>query len=130
MKTVFGTWLHVAATAGQLEIVNLLVGLGIDVNVRGGIADCGAIKSASSAGHIEVVRYLLSAGAEMDVSDPTRNPLFGAIYGGHIDVAKLLIESGIDTQIKYTGDRMKNMDALGFAREQGQNEIADLLSKC
>ena len=75
-----------------------------------------------------MVKYLLSCGAEMDVSEPERNPLFGAIYGGHADIAKLLIESGIDTRVKYTGESMKNMDALAFAHERGQKDIAALLS--
>src|SRR5262245_14761134 len=65
----------------------------------------------------------------MDVSEPVRNPLFGAIYGGHTDVARLLIDSGIDTNIKYNGKNMKEMDALAFAREWGRTDIADLLVK-
>ncbi len=65
----------------------------------------------------------------MDVSEPERNPLFGAIYGGHTDVAKFLINSGIDTQVKYTGPNMKNMDALAFVNEWGRTEIADLLTE-
>lgn len=56
-----------------------------------------------------------------------RNPLFGAIHGGHTDVAKLLIESGIDTAANYTGENMTNMDALAFAKEWGRSEIVALL---
>src|SRR5262245_11381392 len=91
MTTLFGTWLHEAASLGELEIVKHLVALGADVNRRGGIFGAGPLKEAASEGHIEVVRYLLSCGAEMDVSEPERNPLFGAIYGGHTAIAKLLI---------------------------------------
>lgn len=65
----------------------------------------------------------------MDVSDPERNPLFGAIYGGHIEIVRLLIDQGIDTHVKYTGKSMKNMDALAFARERGQMDIAALLAE-
>lgn len=36
-QTIFGTPLHVAASAGQLEIVKRLVELGADLNARGGI---------------------------------------------------------------------------------------------
>lgn len=127
MMTPFGTWLHVAASEGKLEIVKCLIELGADVNRRGGVFDAGAIKEAASEGHIEIVKYLLSCGAEMDMSEPERNPLFGAIYGGHVDVARLLIESGIDINVKYTGKSMKNMDAYAFAIERGQKEIASLL---
>lgn len=127
MMTPFGNWLHIAASEGKLEIVKKLVELGADVNMRGGTFNGGAINNAASEGHIEIVKYLLSCGAEMDVSEPERNPLFGAIHGGHVNIAKLLIESGIDTSIKYNGKYMTNMDALAFAIERGQKEIAVLL---
>jgi hypothetical protein len=127
MMTVFGTWLHVAASLGKLEIVKRLVELGADVNARGGIAGGTPLHEAASDGHLDIVRYLLSQRAEMDVSEPERNPLFGAIHGGHTVIAKLLIDSGIDTHVKYSGERMKDMDALAFAREWGREEIIALL---
>ena len=125
--TTFGTFLHVAAKHGKLEIVEKLIELGADLNRRGAILGGGAINEAASDGHIEIVRYLLSCGAELDVSEPERNPLFSAILGGHIDIVKLLIENGIDIHVKYTGESMKNMGALAFAHERGQKVIADLL---
>ena len=127
MVTPFGTWLHDAATHGRLEIVKRLVGLGIDINRRAGVFDGGALNEAASDGQLEIVSYLLSCGAELDVSESTRNPLFGAIQGGHVEIAKLLIENGIDIHVKYTGQSMKNMDALAFAHEYGRKEIVDLL---
>lgn len=36
---------------------------------------------------------------------------------------------GIDIHILYNGTSMRNMDAIAFATELGQNEIADLLKK-
>ena len=127
MMTPFGSWLHVAASRGELEIVKKLVELGSNINVQGGVYDGGALNEAASAGHIDIVKYLLSCGANMDVSEPERNPLFGAISNGYVDIAKLLIEKGIDTDIRYSGEAMKNSDALAFAREQGQKEIVKLL---
>ncbi len=83
---------------------------------------------AASNGHVEIVRSLLDVGAELDVSKPERNPLFGAIYGGHLEIVKLLVERGIDYRVSYTGQSMKNMDALAFALERGQREIARYLA--
>ncbi|MEK5195121.1 suppressor of fused domain protein [Bacillus sp. FSL M7-0884] len=123
----FGTFLHVAATHGKLEIVKRLIELGADINKRGDVYGGGALNQAASKGQFEIVRYLLTCGAEMDTSEPERNPLFGAIQGGYIDIVKLLIENGIDIHVKYTGEYMKNMNALAFAHEQGQIEIANLL---
>jgi ankyrin repeat protein len=129
LMTPFGTWLHVAAKSGQIEVVKRLLALGADVNVKGGTFNAAPIKLAASAGHIDVVRYLLEAGAEIDVSEPERNPLFAAIYGGHLEIVKLLLQKGIDAHIRYTGQFMKNMDALAFARERGQLEIASFLTE-
>ncbi|SFD38359.1 hypothetical protein SAMN04488168_13613 [Bacillus sp. 491mf] len=124
----FGTFLHVAATHGKLEIVKRLIELGADINKHGGVYGGGALNQAASKGQFEIVRYLLTCGAEMDVSESERNPLFGAIQGGYIDIVKLLIENGIDIHVKYTGEYMENMNAVAFAHEQGQIEIANVLN--
>jgi ankyrin repeat protein len=128
MMTPFGTWLHVAASIGKVDIVKRLVEMGANVNAYGGTAGGGSLHRAASDGHVEVVRFLLKCGAELDVSEPERNPLFGAIHWGHTEIAKMLIGSGIDTSVKYTGESMKNMDALAFAREWGRADIVDLLA--
>ena len=122
--TPFGTWLHVAATYGQLAIVRWLLEAGIELNRRGGIAGGNALNEAAEEGHLDIVRYLLSAGADMDVSDPQRNPLFAAIQTGSLDIVKLLLEHGIDATVRYTGEHMKDMDAHAFAIEHGKREIA------
>ncbi|PFD27833.1 hypothetical protein CN285_30200 [Bacillus cereus] len=127
--TTFGTWLHVAAKKGHLEMVEYLINKGIDIDVRGGTFDASALNLAAGAGHLEIVKYLIEAGTELDVSLAKRNPLFGAIYGGHKEVAEFLIEKGIDISIRYTGENIKNMNAYEYAREFGQTEIAEYLKQ-
>ena len=127
MTTVFGTWLHVAALFGQLEVAKRLVEMGSNINARGGIWDGTPLNAAASQGYYDVVNYLLDQGAVFDVSDSTRNPLFSAIYGGHTAIARLLIDRGIDAHVKYTGEYMQNMDALAFACELGRTDIVKLL---
>jgi hypothetical protein len=128
MMTPFGTWLHVAASCGKLDVVKRLLERGADVNAYGGTAGGGPLNVAASEGHLDVVRHLLSHGAHLDISEPERNPLFSAIYGGHPEIAKVLIDAGIDTTVRYTGESMKGMDALAFAHERGQSDIEKLLS--
>ncbi|ANF46520.1 ankyrin repeat domain-containing protein [Priestia megaterium] len=127
--TAFGTWLHVAAKKGHFQIVEYLVEKGIDVNAKGGTFDASALNLAAGSGNLAIVRYLIESGAELDVSLAKRNPLFGAIYGGHKEVVKYLVEKGIDISIKYTGENIKNMNAYEYAREFGQTEIAEYLKQ-
>lgn len=127
--TPFGTMLHVAAGAGQLVVVKELLALGADINACGGTLGGNSLNYAVSNRQVEIVRYLLSEGANKDLSDPEKNPLFSAIYCGNLEIAKLLLESGIDISVKYSGESMNEMDALAFAKERGQTAIVDLLEK-
>jgi len=127
-QTAFGTWLHVAASFGRLEVVQYLVRSGADVNAVGGVLGGTALNEAASSGQLSVVEFLLSVGARMETREPEVNPLFGAIYKGHAAIVRLLLARGIDASISYTGQRMRNMDAVAFARERGQLAIADLIA--
>ncbi|HFU7058131.1 ankyrin repeat domain-containing protein [Bacillus thuringiensis] len=126
-KTSFGTWLHIAAKKGNLDIVKFLVQEGIDIDARGGTFDSSALNLAAGSGYLDIVKHLVKAGAELDVSLAKRNPLFGAIYGGHKNVVEFLVEKGIDISIRYTGENIKNMNAYEYAIEFGQTEIAEYL---
>ncbi len=125
--TPFGTWLHIASAEDAFEIVKYLVSTGFDVNKCAGTFNGNSLNEAAGEGHIDIVKYLKIYGAEFDISEPERNPLFSAIYGGHKDIVKFLLHSGIDASVRYTGDYMKDMDAYDFAIERGQKEIAEML---
>jgi hypothetical protein len=101
--------------------------MGVDVNARGGVSAGTALDRAASGGHVEIVEYLLSCGAELDVSEPDRNPLFSAIYDGSPEVARLLLQRGIDPHVCYERDSGGLRNAFSFAQEYGQTEIAELL---
>jgi ankyrin repeat protein len=124
----FGTWLHFAAHEGNLELVEYLTRKGCDINIKAGLFGGTPINEAATYGHLDVVRYLLQAGAVLDTTEPEQNPLFGAIYGGNLEVVKLLLAHGIDAKVRYTGPNMNGMDAIAFARERGQMEIAAYLA--
>lgn len=127
MTTQFGTWAHVAAKHGKLGILRQLVQKGININAGGGLSGGTPIRDAASEGHLDIVKYLLSLGATLDVSVSERNALFSAIYNGHAEVAKALIEGGIDTTVRYFGENLKGVDALAFARQYGRTEIEAIL---
>ncbi|MBD2525853.1 ankyrin repeat domain-containing protein [Nostoc sp. FACHB-133] len=127
--TVFGNWLHFAVSFNaSIETIKYLVEKGVDFNEKAGILKGNILNIAAAERRIDVVNYLLEKGAEIDISEPERNPLFSAIYSGNIDIVEVLIKHKIDFKIKYSGDNMNNMDALEFAKERGQIEIAEMLS--
>ena len=126
-ETPFGTPLHMSAANGNLSLVKALIKLGGDIDRRGGTFGGTAINEAASKGHLEVVKYLLDHRAALDTSEPERNPLFGAIYSGHIEIVKLLLGAGMDPTIRYSGEHMTDMDALDFAVERGQTSIVEYL---
>lgn len=126
-ETPFGTPLHMAAARGDMHLVMALVEIGADINRRGGTFNGSAINDAASKGQREIVTYLIERNAELDVQEPERNPLWGAIYAGNLEIVRLLVAAGIDHTVRYTGESMTNMGALDFAIERGQNVIADFL---
>ncbi len=125
--TPFGTWIHVATSTGNLELVKHFIEEGVDVNIEAGISDAAAIETAASEGHIEIIKYLLENGAKLDVSDPSKNPLFSAIISGHKDVVEFLVEKGIDITVKYRGRTIREFDAYDQAKLIGKTEIAEYL---
>lgn len=59
------TLLHVAAFAGRLEIVDLLLRRGLDVNAREKGDNTYPMHWAAAAGHLDVVRRLADAGGDV-----------------------------------------------------------------
>lgn len=59
------TLLHVAAFAGQVAIVDLLLERGLDVNAREKGDNTCAMHWAAAAGHLDVVRRLADAGGDV-----------------------------------------------------------------
>ena len=127
LVTPLGSWLHIATEQGQREIVELLVSLGIDVDVRGGPSNATPLNAAAYEGNADLLNYFLGKNAVMDLSEPDRNPLFAAIHAGHKGIVELLLKAGIDAEVRYAGETMKDMDAIAFAIEWGRAEIADMI---
>jgi hypothetical protein len=121
-----GNWLHFAAEEGLNELIEWLLGKGVDMNEISGMDHETPLILAAYNGHLETVRLFLDRGAKIDLSKSIRNPLIRAISHGRYDVVALLVERGIDTKVKYTSDTMHQMDAWTFAMEQDQPEIAAL----
>ena len=125
--SVFGTWLHVAAKHGQMEIVKYLLDIGMDVNAKGDLLGGNALTSAAFGGNLEIVKFLYCQGAELDVSRSESNPLFCAIPDGHVEIAKFLIDAGIDLSASYPVGQLEECNAYEWARQWGQTEIKNYI---
>lgn len=124
-ETPFGSWLDVAAQAGQLEIVTWLIEAGLDVNRlehNGSFPIC----SAALSGNPDTVRYLLEKGAVIrtDLDDESANPMFAAIHGGSLEVAQVLLDHGLDATRTYRNGKT----VMNWALVYGHDAFADLIA--
>ncbi|CAP62321.1 uncharacterized protein PODANS_0_150 [Podospora anserina S mat+] len=115
--------LYQACCAGNISTINLLLGLGADVNEWSTCKYGSAIHVASFRGHLGVLQRLISAGADLSVTHPEYgSPLELAAYGGHVDCVKLLAKAGIDIN---TGDN--EATAVVRAAANGHNAVIEAL---
>ena len=93
---------ELAASAGHLDMLRLLVGQGYDVNAQPDRTLSSPLLSAANGGHLDVVRYLLEQGADPTLATEFQNkdgtedlltPYEQASQKGHREVAKLLEEA-------------------------------------
>ena len=97
--------LHVACIHAHCDVVNKLLKLGCDVDIRG---DRGRtpLMYASRGGHDKVADILLKAHANIHIKDDEGAcALHFAARGGHINVAKTFIENGVSINEKGEHDR-------------------------
>ncbi len=83
-------------------------------------------RHAASCGKAGVAKYLISKGAEIDALTSKRDtPLNRAIFWGHIEMVKILLENGADPTIRND----KGNNAFDIAKNRGELEILELLNK-
>jgi ankyrin repeat protein len=118
--------LHVAVASGNLQVVNLLIDAGSDVNAKG---DSGAapLHLAAVAGNCPITSALLKAGARVDSRGFRHNdtPLHIAARYGRAEVARLLLEHGANPSAK----NMLNQTPLQIAKEHHQAAVITLLEE-
>lgn len=89
---------RVEAGSGCLETIQYLLQLGISPNATRPDKP-GPLSLAAERGHLDIVRCLVDSGADTGRALETsrRNPIYKAISGKHIDVARFLFQrSGLD----------------------------------
>lgn len=114
--------LHLAAWAGQAEVLNYLCKNKAEVGAAA-MDDMAAIHFASQKGHLEVVHTLISCGGSVKAS--TRKgmtPLHYAVQGSHLELVKYLAKKGASLSAKTKAgqtplDLASNEDIGSFLKE-------------
>ncbi|KAJ6546724.1 ankyrin repeat-containing domain protein [Mycena vulgaris] len=108
--------LCVASYYGHLEMVQLLVKYGADMehDTQGRLAE--ALQAAAEAGHEAVVRVLIEAGADVNMRGGLyETALIAAARGGQEPLVRLLMKNGADlySEAKYYGTALHAASAKG-----------------
>ena len=123
-----GTPLHAAAKAGHKNVVDFLIQLGADKEIR---TTCGAtpLHVAATTGRRDVVMLLITKKAQInqhiDANGSTNRwtPLHCAASHGHNEVVRLLLDSGAN----HTIASQSGMTPLHLAAESGHLNVVLML---
>ncbi|PGH14051.1 hypothetical protein AJ80_06055 [Polytolypa hystricis UAMH7299] len=115
-----------AAEAGHADIVDFLLNTGeVSVN-RTDNGGATALVVAAREGHLEVVKRLLrvpGVDVNMIIDRLDETALMHAAWGNHIEMLRLLLAAGADTEPKDYGGRT----AMDLAKEAGHQEVISAL---
>lgn len=119
------TALHLAAEAGHLACLQVLISCGSDVDAPGPDRK-PALAIAGERGHVECVKALVHAKAKIDLADKRkRTPLLLAIRAGQTVVASVLLNRGADPD---AADDSGNT-VVHYAAAFGWLDCVDLLNR-
>lgn len=90
-----------AAQYGHLEVVQVLLAAGVQINEQD--AGARALERAADFGKFHVVRFLLAAGVNVKDSDSGSTALVGAASYGQLDVLQSLLAVGVKVKHNAAG---------------------------
>jgi Ankyrin repeats (3 copies)/Ankyrin repeat len=119
------TPLHSAVHRGDLEMVQVLLEFGVDVNAQNSNLLTPLIFASTGYGdHLRVARLLIEQGADPNSRDWRGfTPLHHALERSRIEMACILIEHGASVEVKDNNGRTP----LDIASEEQREEIIKLL---
>ena len=120
------TPLHVAASRGQHEVIQLLLDYAADIEGPTAEGDWTPIVFASYRGHFDAVRVLIENGASVNVA--AGNPIHFAGQRKHKDICKLLVEHGAIDEL-VNGDDADVIELFRAAYSYDSEAVSDVLSR-
>lgn len=117
-----GTGLMIAAWEGNLQMMELFVSRGADIN-RVNAHGEQALMHAAWRGRLEAVKWLLERGAQLNRSGLNWTALHYAVFAGHQEVARYLIDRGANINARSTN----GSTPLMMAAYEGKEDLAKLL---
>jgi ankyrin repeat protein len=113
--------LSLACGAGELEIINLLLDHGADINHQ----DPNPLHSAYQSGQLEAIKLLVDRGADIEEERcyPRESIFRRGCEDGKLEIVRYCIEKGADT---LSLDRDK-LNAIELASRYGKPEVLELL---
>jgi len=117
-----GTGLMIAAAAGNIALMELLVGRGAKLD-KTNAADEQALMHAAWQGRLAAVKWLVGRGASVNREPMKWTALHYAVFAGHEDVAAYLIEQGANINARSTN----GSSVLMMAVFEGRAELAKRL---
>ncbi|KAI1415548.1 ankyrin repeat-containing domain protein [Hypoxylon sp. FL1857] len=93
----FGSYMHLAATKNNVDVMRVLLDNGAKVNMKG-TKNQTPLVEACLLGHVESATLLLESGAEViDFASSTNDPLDAAVQSGNADLVKLVLNNAATT---------------------------------
>jgi ankyrin repeat protein len=113
-----GTPMNIAARAGHIDILSLLLERGADVSGQGH-AGQSPLHRASFGGKLEAGKALLDRGADINARDKDDwTPLHSAAFNGHVEFARMLLERGAGINVHDNEGITPLHQAVGFGHIQ------------
>ncbi|ODM88846.1 Ankyrin-3 [Orchesella cincta] len=125
--TIYGfNSLHLACWGGHSTVVGLLLSRSSELLESKDASGKSSLHIAAINGHKSMVEVLLGQGAEIDAIDKELwTPLICAAQAGHLDVVRLLVESGASPLAK----NVKGHSAIWFAAAENHNDVLSYLMR-
>jgi ankyrin repeat protein len=130
--------LALAARAGSIEVVRLLVALKADLNARTPVGETAVMLASLvpdpqgepgtpvTHAHFAIVRVLVEAGAALENPGQLTAVSYAA-YAGHLDILRYLLDRGASPDGGATGEAHPVPTPLAMAVRQGKADAVRLL---